>query len=195
MDYILNKSDILNTLSIWSNFLKKKVHLIACGGTALTLLDLKASTKDVDFIVPIESEYSYLLRILKDLGYAQTTSTKWKREDEQYEYDLFKGKFVHTTELLDSPLDEGKHFLFTEFSHVYIGILNYYDLIISKLFRGTSVDIEDCLALIKTKKDKIDIDLFKKRFIETAKYEVAENRVIKNLEGFLEILKGEKVYE
>ena len=195
MDYILNKSDILNTLSIWSNFLKKKVHLIACGGTALTLLDLKASTKDVDFIVPIESEYSYLLRILKDLGYAQTTSTKWKREDEQYEYDLFKGKFVHTTELLDSPLDEGKHFLFTEFSHVYIGILNYYDLIISKLFQGTSVDIEDCLALIKTKKDKIDIDLFKKRFIETAKYEVAENRVIKNLEGFLEILKGEKVYE
>ncbi len=49
----------------------EKYHLIACGGTAMTLQDIKESTKDVDFIVPVEKEYKYLVRMLKDLGYQQ----------------------------------------------------------------------------------------------------------------------------
>ena len=57
-------------------------------------------------------------------------------------FDLFVGKRVHTTELLTSPLEEGNHKLLKEFSHLYIGILNPYDLIASKLFRGTGVDFE-----------------------------------------------------
>lgn len=69
MEYRLNKKSLLEVLSQWNGFLKRKVHLIACGGTALTLLDIKPSTKDVDMIVPVEVEYRYLIKILKDLGY------------------------------------------------------------------------------------------------------------------------------
>ena len=69
MKYRLSKDDLYGVLSSWNGFLRKKIHLIACGGTALTLLDIKDSTKDVDFIIPVESEYEYLIKILKDLDY------------------------------------------------------------------------------------------------------------------------------
>ncbi|MEW6079742.1 MAG: hypothetical protein AB1724_18190 [Thermodesulfobacteriota bacterium] len=59
MDYRLNKQTLLSVLGQWNGFLKRKVHLIACGGTALTLLDIKASTKDVDFLVPNEKEHRH----------------------------------------------------------------------------------------------------------------------------------------
>ena len=100
MDYRLNKEDLLATLSAWNGFLKKKVHLIACGGTALTLLGVKDSTKDIDFIVPVEAEYDYLIKVLQDLGYQQKTGSGWVRSGEAYIFDLFRGKRIHTTELL-----------------------------------------------------------------------------------------------
>jgi peroxiredoxin family protein len=48
MEYRLNKQKLLDIMELWNRFLKRRVHLIACGGTAMTLLDVKASTKDVD---------------------------------------------------------------------------------------------------------------------------------------------------
>ena len=45
--YRIDKRELMNTIRGWDTFLKRKVHLIACGGTALTLLDIKASTNDV----------------------------------------------------------------------------------------------------------------------------------------------------
>ncbi len=117
MEHRIAKKGLLNQLGQWDGFLKRKVHLIACGGTALTL--------------------------------------------------------------------------FKEFSHIYLGILNYYDLITSKLFRGTSVDIDDSLMLLKSKRNEININQLKKHYEETAKYEIAQDKVIKYLENFMDILKKE----
>jgi hypothetical protein len=58
MEYRLDKQQLLEILKNWSHFLKRRVHLIACGGTAMTLWGVKASTKDVDFIIPDKSEYT-----------------------------------------------------------------------------------------------------------------------------------------
>ncbi len=82
-----------------------------------------------------------------------------------------------------------------EFSHLYIGILNEYDLISSKLFRGSSVDFEDCLMLVKTRKNKIDIKHFEQHFKELASYDIAEKRISGNLEHFLELLREEKLHD
>jgi hypothetical protein len=65
MEYRLNKEDLLKNMTAWNGFLHKKVHLIACGGTAMTLLGVKESTRDVDFMVPVEEEYRYLIKILE----------------------------------------------------------------------------------------------------------------------------------
>ena len=109
MNYRLNKDRLLEILGDWNRFLRRKVHLIACGGTAMTLLGVKPSTKDVDFMAPIETEYRYLTKQLKALGYKQTAGSGWMRQGEDFRFDIFCGNRIHTTELLDSPLDEGRH--------------------------------------------------------------------------------------
>jgi len=149
MEYRLNQKDLLDTLGLWNGYLNKKIHLITCGGTALTLLGVKESTKDIDMLVPVDQEYDYLIKTLKQLGYQPTSGYGWQRPGEAFIFDLFRGKRVHTTELLESPLEKKNHTLIKELAHIYVGVLNPYDLIVSKLFRGTTVDVDDCLILRK----------------------------------------------
>ncbi|MBI5874089.1 MAG: hypothetical protein HZB36_08165 [Candidatus Omnitrophica bacterium] len=193
MEFRIDKQRLLDTFSIWDGYLKRKVHLIACGGTAMTLLGVKESTKDIDLLVPNETEYDYLVRILKDLGYKPVTGSGWAK-DGGFIFDLFKGKRIHTTELLESPLVEGNHLLVKEFSSVYLGILNFYDLIISKVFRGSGVDMEDCLLLVKAKKQDIDMDILIERFRETASFDISEEKVNKNMLHFFKMLRKEGIY-
>lgn len=190
MKYRIDKDGLLNRLGLWNGFLKKRVRLIACGGTALTLLNIKPSTKDIDLMVPDIGEYEYLIKILKQLGYRPASGAGWARDD-GFIFDIFRDKRVHTTELLESPLDEGNNVMVKEFSRLYLGVLNHYDILISKLFRAASVDIEDCLMLIKIRRQEIDIDRFIRRFKETASYNVSEEKVNKNLSHFLKILAKE----
>jgi hypothetical protein len=186
-NYRIDKKELLSEISGWNRFFKRKIHLIACGGTALTILGLKESTKDIDFIVPNVDEYRYLIDILKKIGYKSDAGNGWSR-NKKYVFDLFRGKFVHTTELLESPLLEGNNIFFEEFTHVYLGILNLYDLIISKLFRGAQVDFDDCLILYESKKSQINIKKLKERFKETASYDIAPDRLMINLEAFLQMI-------
>ena len=192
MQYKINKDTLLNMISIWDSYLKRKVNLIASGGTAFTLMNLKESTKDIDFIIPEEREYSYLVKILKDLGYENITGTGWAKDD-GFVFDLYTGKTIFTTELLESPLEEGNNMPFKEFSFIYLGILNYYDLIISKIFRFSSVDVDDCLSLFRAKHKEIDIEKLKNRFFETSLYDISDEKNKRNLRHFLSILEKEKL--
>jgi hypothetical protein len=191
--YRIDKAGLLGRLAAWDGFLKRKVRLIACGGTALTLLGIKESTKDIDLIVPVEKEHAYLLRILPELGYRNVTGWGWARDD-GFIFDLFRGKRVHTTELLESPLEKGRHAPAKEYSHIYLGVLNPYDIIITKLFRAAQVDIDDCLMLVKHEKQKINWAKLDARFRKTASYDVSEEVVIKNWEHFVRKVKKEGLY-
>ena len=187
MNYRANKEFLLARLADWDSFLKKRVRLIACEGTALTLLNIKPSTKDIDLIVPDSGEYDYLLTILDQLGYKSVTGSGLRRGDD-FAFDLFRGPRVHTTELLDSPLQPDKHLLIKEFTYIYLGALNYYDLLITKLFRGTTVDMDDCLALMSRRGHDIDIQVLERRFRATASYDISEERILKNLTYFLRLI-------
>lgn len=188
-NYRQGKNELITTLEKWDKLIpgRAKIHLIACGGTALTLLGYKESTKDVDFIVPVEKEYAVLIQFLKDAGYKQESGSGWTHPTQKVIYDLFKGKRVFTTELLDSPLEEGGSRKILELKKIYLGVLNPIDWIITKMFRGTSVDREDCIALAKH--EAIDLKKLEKRFKETASYDVSEERVLKNLELILSDMK------
>jgi hypothetical protein len=176
MEYRLDKNRLLDVLGEWNRFLKRKVHLIACGGTAMTLIGVKPSTKDVDFIAPKVREHDYLTKQLKSLGYKQATGSGWKRDGEDFQFDIFRGNRIHTTELLNSPLEEGRHSILMEFSYLYIGVLNDYDLISSKLMRGTRVDFEDCLRLADARREEIDIERLIHHFHEMVSCDVAKYR-------------------
>lgn len=195
MRYRLDKNRLLDILGEWNHFLKRKVHLIACGGTAMTLIGVKPSTKDVDFMAPEVGEHGYLIKQLKALGYKQVTGSGWKRDGEDFQFDIFCGSLIHTTELLDSPLEEGRHSILMEFSHLYIGILNDYDLISSKVMRGTNVDFEDCLSLAEARRDEINIERLIHHFYELVSYDVGENRLRPNIDHFLELMRKKGLYD
>jgi len=54
--------------------------------------------------------------------------------------------------------------------HIYLGALNQIDLIITKMFRGTSVDVEDCTAIFAT--GEVDEQELLARYVETAGYPI-----------------------
>lgn len=184
MEYRLKREDLLANIREWNRFIKRKVHLVACGGTALTLLGIKESTKDVDFMVPDPKEYAYLTKILKEIGYKQDGDS-WIKQGDIFIWDIYKGNKIHTTELLESPLLEGNHIPYEIIGKIHIGILNYYDLICSKLMRGTSVDFEDCQVLMKAKQGEIEIEKLKKRYKDTISYDIAEERIKNHMESLL----------
>jgi hypothetical protein len=184
-EYRLDKNELLDNLRAWNSILRRKVHMIACGGTAMTLLGVKASTKDVDFMVPALREYNYLTKQLPAMGYTQTNGPGWQRKGEVFHFDIFRGSNIHTNGLLKSPLEDGRNKLLVEFSHLYIGILNDYDLISSKLMRGTNVDYEDCLMLATAHKNGLDLDKLVAHFHEMVSYDVAEERLRPNIDYFL----------
>lgn len=194
MEYRLGKEQLFEVMEEWNRRLRRRVHLIACGGTAMTLLDVKASTKDVDFMVPVLKEYAYLTRNLEQMGYRMVTQSGWQRQGEIFQFDLFQGTNIHTTGLLASPLEEGRHYLLRKYSHLYLGILNYYDLICSKLMRGTRVDFDDCLMLAEAKTSEIDVDALVAHFREMILYDISEVRLRPNIEHFVELLREKGLY-
>ncbi len=159
----------------------------------MTLLDIKPSTKDIDFIVPNEKEYDYLIKQLVALGYESASGNGWKRKGEVFVFDLFRGKRVHTTELLESPLNEENHRPFKEYSRLYIGVLNPYDLISSKLIRGTRVDFDDCTMLVRARRKEINIDRLMSHCRELASYDISEDCIIGHIDHFMERLQEEGI--
>ncbi len=189
MEYRVTADNLLATLAVWDGFIRSRgpIHLIACGGTALTLLGYKESTKDVDFMVPNEQEYKRLVRFLQRAGYEQITAYGWGRRGEVTLYDLYPGSAVYTTRLLDSPLKKGGHKKIRQWKRIYLGVLNPLDLVITKMFRGTQVDYDDCITLCR--KEKISLKTLEARYKETAKYDVSEERVLRNYELLLQQIK------
>ena len=187
MEYRLNKTGLWDILEGWSPYVTRKIRLVACGGTALTIQDLKPSTKDVDFIVPDEAEHNALISMLQRLGYRLQAGMGWSRGDE-YIFDLFQGNRVYMTELLDSPLDEGNHIPIKDFGRISVAALNDYDLIITKMFRGTSVDVDDCTTLIRARGKAFDLERLKARYHEMAGYDLNPKRMMANLQYLLDSL-------
>ncbi len=188
MQYRLNKDHLLTILRVWDGFLKKRVHLVACGGTAMTLLGIKESTVDIDFLIPEDDEYIDLVYMLDETGYKKIYSTRWASKD-KFIFDLYPGNIIYMTELLESPLEEGNSTVLHEFKHISLRVLNDYDLIISKIFRCDLVDKEDCLTLIENRKGNFDFGKLKERYFETSSYSVFDEQNKRNYELFVKYLK------
>lgn len=186
----LTKQGLWDILEGWEEYLPSKIHLVACGGTALTLQDIKESTRDVDFVVPDDEEYDALIRTIKKLGYRPARGEGWAIEGDPFVFDLFKGQRVFTTGLLDSPLDAGRHIPIREIGKLSVSALNDLDLVISKMFRGDDIDVQDCSALIRARGEAFDLEALKARYKETASYDVGRERVMGHLKYLLSELEG-----
>jgi hypothetical protein len=189
--YRLSANDLLDTLDNWNSLMNFRVRLIACGGTALTLLKIKDSTRDIDFTVPMHKEYDRLMKFLGDLGYEEKGGGLAHDDDPNFIYQFWRGNKVFTTDLLDSPLDPGRHILIKRWSHIYLAALNLTDLIITKMFRGTPVDRDDCIAVFATR--EVNAEKLLERYSETARYDLNPEKMMKNFVYLAEDLRELKL--
>lgn len=60
------------------------------------------------------------------------------------------------------------------------------------LFRGTEVDVDDCLRLIRARGEAFDPEKLKARYQETALYDLNPDKMMKNLDYLLVELKDRK---
>lgn len=193
---MIDKDMLLDQMSAWNSAVEGKIRLIACGGTAMTLIGVKPSTKDIDFMVPDVKEYEKLINTLERIGYKPAKVGHGLSREEGINFDLFPGNSIHTTNLLYSPLDPGRNIPLKQYSHISVGILNYYDLIASKLFRGDSVDFSDCELLAEKKKSIIDFKRLETDFKELASYDTTnskDNELEKRFEFFKNRLKDKGI--
>ena len=184
--YRITSDRLLDTLDNWDGVINSRVQLIACGGTALTLLDLKESTKDIDLVVPVVTEYEKLIKFLSTIGYSEKGGGWAHPDDPLFLYQFWCGKRVFTTELLDSPLDAGKHIVIKEWPHIYLGALNLIDLITTKMFRGTGLDVDDCITVFETRQVNAE-ELFE-RYSEAARYDLNPDKMMQNFVSFVDEL-------
>ena len=184
--YRITGRELIQTIDNWERLINFNVNLIGCGGTALTLLKIKDSTKDIDFIVPLSKEYERLMKFLRSLGYEERASGLAHPDDPNFLYQFWVGNRVFTTDLLDSPLKPGKNIPIKKWVHIYLGALNIQDIIITKMFRGIQVDVDDCVAAFAA--SKIDPEALLKRYAEAAKYDLNPEKMIQNFIVFAETL-------
>jgi len=176
----------MRTIDNWDSLMNFSVQLVACGGTALTLLNIKESTKDIDLVVPVHAEYERLMKFLKAIGYQEKGGGLLHPDDPYFLYQFWAGNRVFTTDLLNSPLDAGKHIVIKKWRHIYLGALNLVDLIITKLFRGAGVDVDDSIAVFET--GQVDAEELLKRYSEAARYDLNPDKMTQNFVLFADKL-------
>jgi hypothetical protein len=137
-----DKSLLLEFLEILNDDLTKKITLVAAGGTAMTLLDLKPSTIDIDFTIP-SSDLPEFERALKN-------------NPPGYKVDRWADGYVFCQFLPSDYLD--KSIKIKEYSHILLKALHPVDIVLTKIGRLNQRDIQDietCIRKFKISKDKI----------------------------------------
>ena len=143
--------------------LDNPINLYALGVTALTILNIKNSTRDVDFNIETKKHYQIFIRTLEDLGFeSKNNNIRWVSQ-EGIAFDLFYGSNILGTDLLPDCLSKSR--FIKKIGKVSIYTLSFEDIIISKLARSDERDLEDIKTIFEN--EKIDIQYLTRRYKST----------------------------
>ncbi|MGI0088303.1 MAG: DUF6036 family nucleotidyltransferase [Nitrosotalea sp.] len=123
--------------------LKRKIVVVAVGGTAITLFNAKASTIDVDFTIP--GKYFGDFQHAKDII------------QPGFKVDLFHDGAVFVNMLPEDYLKRSK-LIKTRLKNIELRALHPVDIIVTKIGRldgRDEQDIEACIKKFKIKKNQI----------------------------------------
>ena len=144
---MITKRDLLNWLKEVDGKLGRDMIVVAVGGTAMTLLDLKESTRDVDFCV--ES---------KDVAeFKKITQSKL------FVVDIFQNGFIFALQLPENYIEKAIDQV-GRFTYLKLKVLGLEDIVLTKTSRLNARDIDDIKSLAKT--GKINVNYLKERFEE-----------------------------
>lgn len=160
-----------------------KIELFAIGGTAMVLKNIKEATKDIDFLTT--SKYENIKKLFTLAGLKEKSPSKicniWYLGN--IRIDIFYDSFIIGTSLPDDWKEISEHI--KDIGKLKLYILNWYDIIITKIARSELRDIEDSIKIIRTQ--RIDFNKLKKRYYELspASLIVDYDYKFKHLEGKL----------
>lgn len=160
---ITDIGDLENFLQLVAD-LDEPLEFFAMGGTAMILKGIKESTKDIDFLTtsdPLKIKKLFTLAGLKEENTSKLCNT-WYLND--IRIDIFYNEFIIGFSL---PEDwkELSEYLRT-IGKLKLYILNWYDIIITKIARSEKRDIDDCIDIIKHQ--KLDFKKLKERYYHSA---------------------------
>lgn len=114
--------------------LSRRIRLIAVGGTAMTLLDLKLSTIDIDFDLNSE-DANELERVLKAIPHG-------------FRVDIFREGLIFSQQL---PGDHFKKSIPVKigFKNIMLYALHPLDIVVTKIGRLNERDLQDIEACIE----------------------------------------------
>ncbi|MFC1733350.1 DUF6036 family nucleotidyltransferase [candidate division KSB1 bacterium] len=145
---MIDKSNLLDFLKKLDKMLKDKATILAVGGTAMVLMDLKESTIDVDFCIDNKKNYDVI---------------KKTRIRSPFKVDLFHSGYIFTLQLPEDYIRRARPYK-TTLKNINLKILSPIDIIITKGSRLNQRDVEDIKLIISRK--KINKDDIRKRFSE-----------------------------
>lgn len=157
----IGAGELFELIGSISKFIEKEIRMYALGGTALTILNIKKSTRDIDINIESNTDYEYICKIFNDLDFKRG-GIRWITQ-EGLAFDLFHGSNIMGTELLSDCINNSK--FIKSFGNIKLYTLPLEDIIISKLARGDSRDFDDIKAILKI--EKIDFKKFVQRYKET----------------------------
>ena len=140
-----DKSALFDFLSVLSEDLTKKITLVAAGGTAMTLLDLKPSTIDIDFTIPVCDRVAF--------------EQAMKNNPPGYKVDRWTDGCIFCHTLPNDYLE--KSIKIKEFNRVSLRALQPVDIIVTKIGRLNARDMQDIEVCVN--KAKVSEAIIKER--------------------------------
>ena len=165
----INAEELFELIESISKFIEKEIKMYALGGTALTILNIKKSTMDIDINIESNGEYKYICKIFDDLGF-ERKGIRWISQ-EGLAFDMFHGSNILGTELLPDCIDKSK--FIKSFGNIKLYTLQLEDIIISKLARGDSRDFDDIKKILEV--EKINLRKLVQRYKETMETSIVAN--------------------
>lgn len=175
----IDTTRLLNFLESLDPYFDRQIKLYALGGTALTLLQIKTSTIDIDFNVATKKEYDYTQALFEKLGFEKTGPIRFKTQ-EGIAFDLFHSEYILGTQLPQDCLSKSK--LIKQFSNLTIYTLPIVYIIISKLARADTRDYEDIKTILEV--ETIDLQELLNEYKAVAENSVISKYKTKILEFF-----------
>ena len=130
----LSKTGLVDFLDIVDREMKRKITLVAVGGTAMTLLDLKPSTIDIDFTAPSDDLHDFK-EALKSVPHG-------------FKIDCWADGMVFSQILPEDYLKRSIT-VKTELKNISLRALHPVDIVVTKAGRLDERDIQDIDACIK----------------------------------------------
>ena len=140
---LFDKKKLMDFLEILDKEITKEITLVAAGGTAMTLLDMKASTVDIDFTIPSQDVKEF--------------ENGLKVTPHGFRIDYWTDGMVFSQILPDDYLKKSIP-IKTNLRNIRLRALHPIDIVITKVGRLDERDVQDikvCIEKFKLTKNQI----------------------------------------